>query len=213
MTEQGWFQRTGRKTLLVAGLVVGLLAGGTVGASGFCYIHVVTPTAPTTQTSFVNACTVSPDTLANSVVVALGGSEPTHSLRLIQAIGILLPLFTGLLRFTTDSSSDVSSRANGLLFLGIVGLVLGGVVTAFSGILTDTAIILKIALSFVVVTFFVIAWVASLMFNEMLESGDRERNESESQLGVVGVNLTEPANVEEQATDDVDGRTETEQQL
>lgn len=213
MTVQGWFQRIGRKTFIVAGFAVGLLVGGVVGASGFCYVHLTTSTAPTTRTSFVNACTVPSDTLANSIVVALGGSDPTHSLRLIQAIGILLPLFTGLLRFTTDSSSDVSSRANGLLFLGIVGLVVGGVVAAFSGILTDTAIILKIALSFVVVTFFVIAWVASLMFSEMLEAGQRESSESEPGLGVVGVDLTESANVEEQTTDDVDGRTEIEQQL
>jgi len=94
----------------------------------------------------------------------------------------------------------VSSNANGLLFLGIVGLVVGGIVAAFSGIFTTTAIIIKIALSFVVTTFFVIAVVASRMLNEMFETADEESiTMRKDQLGLVGVNLEEASSSEDEA--------------
>lgn len=206
MSIEEWFQRQSRKKLLVAGVLTGSFVGAVLGASSLCYIHLTTASSsPVTHQRFVNTCTVSSDRLAGSLVVALGTADPTHALRLLQAIGILLPLFTGLLRFTTDSSAEVSSRANGLLFIGIVGLVVGGVVAAFSGIFTSTAVILKIALSFVVVTFLIIAWVASRMFTEMLDSIEREAtSELQRQVGVVGVKFTETVDEERQANDGVE---------
>lgn len=179
------------KNVLVSGLLMGFFIGATSGIFGICYVHLTpSPSELGELTRLVDTCKVSSNRLFGSFTAAFGTAKPTRSLRLLQGIGILLPLFTGLLRFTTDSSSEVSSSANGLLFLGIVGLVLGGIAAAVSGIFTSTALILKIALSFVIITFFIIAGVASKMLNEMAEWTEREANPGQnSQLGIVGVNL------------------------
>lgn len=179
------------RNVLASGLLIGFFIGATSGMFGICYVHLTpSPSELGELTRLVDTCEVSSDRLFGSFATAFGTAEPTRSLRLLQGIGILLPLFTGLLRFTTDSSSEVSSSANGLLFLGIVGLVLGGIAAAVSGIFTSTALILKIALSFVIITFFIIAGVASKMLNEMAEWTERETNSGQnSQLGIVGVNL------------------------
>lgn len=95
------------------------------------------------------------------------GAKPQYALRLIQAIGILLPLFTGLLRFTTDDQSEVSVRINDYLVIGILGLVLGGVLAAIGGVAADTAIILKASLIAVVFTFTLIGLAAMVMLREM----------------------------------------------
>lgn len=207
MSEESWLQRRNPKHLLVAGLLTGVVTGAISGMFGICYVYLTpSPSELGALTQLVDVCTISSDQLFSSLVVAFGTAVPTRSLRLIQAIGILLPLFTGLLRFTTDSTAGVSSNANGLLFLGIVGLVVGGIVAAFSGIFTDTALILKISLSFVVITFFIIAGVASKMLNEMFESAEGDETvERKRQLGVVGVNLDETgAGGDEESTDDIE---------
>src|SRR6056297_2921466 len=115
MSERNQLEGWSRRKLLVAGILSGTGLGVSLGTFGLCYVHLTPlPSDLGNSTRFVETCTVSSDRLLDSLVVAFGTAEPTHSLRLLQAIGILLPLFTGLLRFTTDSSSGVSSNANGL---------------------------------------------------------------------------------------------------
>lgn len=205
MSDEGWFQRQSRGKILLFGILGGLLAGAVFGASGMCYVNALSGSSSAgNQMQLASTCSVPSEEFPSSLVIALGNSKPTRSLRLIQAIGILLPLFTGLLRFTTDPSSKAGSRANGLLFIGIVGLVLGGVVAAFSGIFTSTALILKVALSFVVITFAIIGWVAGRMLNEMLDSTDRKTDlESERRFGPVGVKFEASANAE---NDEAEGK-------
>jgi large-conductance mechanosensitive channel len=97
-------------------------------------------------------------------------AEPRYSLRLIQAIGILLPLFTGLLRFTTDDQSAVNEDVSDYLLLGILGLVLGGVFASVGGIAADTAVILKSSLIVVAFAFTLIGFAAMVMLREMTAS-------------------------------------------
>lgn len=97
-------------------------------------------------------------------------SNPGHTLRVIQSIGILLPLFAGLLRFTTNDQSDVNEQVNDYLLLGILGLVLAGAIAAFAGMVTDVAGILKISLFFILLTFTVIGFAAIDMLSRIAES-------------------------------------------
>jgi hypothetical protein len=100
-------------------------------------------------------------------------SDPGRTLRIIESVGILLPLFVGLLRFSTSDQSGVSERVNDYLLLGILGLVSGGVFATLAGMVTDIAGILKISLFFVFLTFAVIAVAASLMFRDVPSSMNR----------------------------------------
>lgn len=123
--------------------------------------------------------------------VFLGGLEsglfdpdPGHTLRVIQSIGILLPLFAGLLRFTTNDQSDVNDQVNDYLLLGILGLVLAGMVAALAGVGMNVAGILRISLFFVLLTFLVIGVATVTMFRDVpssinRSSSSREQNEEE----------------------------------
>lgn len=104
---------------------------------------------------------------AGDTAVSVSSSDPEYTLRLIQAIGILLPLFTGLLRLTTGDGSKVSESVNRYLFLGILALVLGGSVAVIGGMASDMAGVLRIALGFVLLAFAVIAFAAARMLREM----------------------------------------------
>lgn len=98
--------------------------------------------------------------------------KPGRTLRVIESVGILLPLFAGLLRLTTSDQSDVSEQVNDYLLLGILGLVLAGVLAALAGFTTNVAGILKISLFFVLLTFAVIGFAAMGMFEEIPTSTD-----------------------------------------
>ena len=108
----------------------------------------------------------SPQGVGNSPV-DISGSDPEYTLRLIQAIGILLPLFTGLLRLTTSDHAEVGQDINKYLFTGILLLVVGGVVAVAGGLTADMAGVLRAALVFVLLTFVMIAVVAGMMFTKM----------------------------------------------
>lgn len=109
---------------------------------------------------------VSPQGVGNTPVT-ISGSDPEYTLRLIQAIGILLPLFTGLLRLTTSDYATVGQDINRFLFIGILLLVVGGIVAVVGGLTADMAGILRGALIFVLFTFVMIAVVAALMFQKI----------------------------------------------
>lgn len=93
-------------------------------------------------------------------------TKPEHWLRLIQAIGILLPLFTGLLRLTTNDQSDVSGDLDTELLFGVTVLVLGGIVAVGGLIAMNTPVVLKLALFFVLLTFGTIGFAAVRIFTE-----------------------------------------------
>lgn len=107
-------------------------------------------------------------------------SDPEHSLRLIQAIGILLPLFTGLLRLTTSKQSGVSENLNTELLFGIMTLVLGGTVTVGGLIATDTPVVLKLSLFFVLLTFGIIGVAAVRIFTETTGREESKRPHPET---------------------------------
>lgn len=79
---------------------------------------------------------VSPQGVGNTPV-GVSGSDPEYTLRLIQAIGILLPLFTGLLRLTTSDYATVGGDINRFLFAGILLLVVGGIAAVVGGLTSD----------------------------------------------------------------------------
>lgn len=105
-------------------------------------------------------------------------SDPRHTLRVVQSIGILLPLFAGLLRFTTNDRSDVHEQVNGYLLLGILGLVLAGGFATLAGMMSDVTGILKISLFFVFLTFTVIGVAAIDMLSGILEATRRADEQS-----------------------------------
>lgn len=94
------------------------------------------------------------------------GTSPENSLRVLQSVGILLPLVVGLLRFTTNEQSEVNERLNDHLLLGILGLVLAGASAVIAGMFTDMTGVLKLSLLFVLFTFTVIGLAAGAMFGE-----------------------------------------------
>ncbi|USZ67456.1 hypothetical protein NGM10_12045 [Halorussus salilacus] len=105
--------------------------------------------------------------------------NPEHTLRLIQAIGILLPLFTGLIRFTTDEQSSVDDRVSDFLLLGVLALVFAGLFAVIGGITSDTAAILKLSLVLVLFTLTMIGFVALSMVGEMTDGSEGEQFETE----------------------------------
>lgn len=121
-------------------------------------------------------------TLQTGSIVDISGSEPEYTLRLIQAIGILLPLFTGLLRLTTSDESEVSEGVNRYLFLGILALVFGGSTAVIGGMVSDMAGVLRIALGFVLLAFGVIAFAAGRMFREMPTEADTLDEQKQREL-------------------------------
>lgn len=125
------------------------------------------------------------------------GASPENTLRILQSVGILLPLFVGLLRFTTNDRSEVSERLHDHLLLGILGLVLAGASAVVAGVFTSMTGVLKLSLLFVLFTFIVIGLAAGAMFGEFTTgTGDEEDATKDN---------------EENATkeDDVDDETET----
>lgn len=125
-----------------------------------------------------------PDLLLTPVVIRISenplfDSHPGYTLRVIQSIGILLPLFAGLLRFTTNDQTDVNAQVNDYLLLGILGLVLAGMVAALAGVGTNVAGILKISLFFVLLTFTVIGIATVVMFREIPSSMNRSPSDQE----------------------------------
>ncbi|WP_276302043.1 hypothetical protein [Halorussus lipolyticus] len=123
---------------------------------------------------------ISPQGVGN-VPADISGSDPAYALRLIQAIGILLPLFTGLLRLTTSEYAEVGQDINKYLFIGILLLVVGGSIAVAGGLTADMAGVLRTALVFVLLTFVMIAIVAGLMFRKMpTEEGSPEETSGET---------------------------------
>lgn len=116
-------------------------------------------------------------------------SDPGHTLRVIQSIGILLPLFTGLLRFTTNDQSDVSERVNDYLLLGILGLVLAGVLATLAGAVTDVAGILRISLFFVFLTFTAIGIAAIDMLSGIADSKSKIGSSETGPTASLAVNM------------------------
>lgn len=97
-------------------------------------------------------------------------SDPGHTLRVIESVGILLPLFAGLLRFTTNDQSSVSNRVNDYLLLGILGLVVAGVFATLAGVVMDVVGVLKVSLFFVLLTFLTIGFAVVVMFRDVPNS-------------------------------------------
>lgn len=104
------------------------------------------------------------------------GPSPENTLRVLQSVGILLPLLTGLLRFTTHDQLEVSERVNDYLLFGIFGLVLAGVSAVTAGLSTAMPGILKLSLLFVLFTFVVIGLTAGAMFGEYTTETDCNRS-------------------------------------
>lgn len=94
------------------------------------------------------------------------GTSPENPLRVLQSVGILLPLVVGLLRFTTSEQSEVNERLNDHLLLGILGLVLAGASAVIASMFTAMTGVLKLSLLFVLFTFVVIGLAAGAMFGE-----------------------------------------------
>lgn len=109
--------------------------------------------------------------VANAPVKA---TDPGHWLRLVQAVGILLPLFTGLLRLTTNEQSGVSEDLNTELVFGITTLVLGGIFAVGGLIVMNTPPILKLALFFILLTFGTIGVAAARIFSETTDEQEAE---------------------------------------
>lgn len=109
----------------------------------------------------------------------VSGSDPEYTLRLIQAIGILLPLFTGLLRLTTSDQSEVGEDINKYLFIGILLLVVGGSTAVIGGIAANMAGVLRTALVFVLLTFIMIGVVAGMMYTKMPTETEEEASKLE----------------------------------
>lgn len=138
------------EALLVVGCIVGVLLG-----MGFVHAEFV----------------VSPRTVMAGLFEANSG----NALRVLQSVGILLPLFAGLLRFTTSDRSEVSERVNNHLLLGILGLVFAGASAVIAGMFTGMTGILKLSLLFVLFTFIVIGLAAEGMFGDLTtETGGNE---------------------------------------
>lgn len=135
------------KARLIVGCTVGVLLG-----AGFVHAEF----------------TVSP----RNAVAGLFEASSGNVLRVLQSVGILLPLFTGLLRFTTSDRSEVSERVNDYLLLGIFGLVLAGVSATIAGMLTALKGILKLSLLFILFTFIVIGLAAVAMLGEFASETD-----------------------------------------
>lgn len=110
-------------------------------------------------------------TFPSSAAAGLFEVSSGNALRLLQSVGILLPLFAGLLRFTTSDRSEVSERVNDHLLLGILGLVFAGASAVIGGMLTEKTGLLKLSLLFILSAFIVIGLAAGAMFGE-LTTGD-----------------------------------------
>lgn len=104
-------------------------------------------------------------TLSNATANFFGAS-PENTLRILQSVGILLPLVVGLFRFTTSDRSEVSERLHDHLLLGILGLVLAGASAVVAGMFTGMIGVLKLSLLFVLFTFIVIGLAAGALFGE-----------------------------------------------
>lgn len=111
---------------------------------------------------------------SGNVAADLFEASSGKTLRVLQSVGILLPLFTGLLRFTTSDRSDVSEQVNDYLLLGILGLVLAGASAVIAGMSTTMTGILKLSLLFVLFTFIVIGLAAGAMFGEFATETDSD---------------------------------------
>ncbi|WP_135824104.1 hypothetical protein [Halorussus ruber] len=208
---RNWYRR--RRTLVFGclfGIAIGLGVGIFVLSSGTTSSGVVG--VPFNSTA---------DTATNSTTNVLD-AKPEYSLRLIQAIGILLPLFTGLLRFTTDDQSAVDEDVSDYLLLGILGLVLAGVFASVGGVAADTAVVLKVSLIAVAFAFTLIGFAAMVMLREMTTSTEqseetqddpiatKEQAEEENQTDHASEATDEPADEEEATgteteTDGTDG--------
>lgn len=138
------------KIRLAVGCTVGVLLG--VG-----FVHAAFPVSP------------------RSAAAGLFEASSGNVLPVLQSVGILLPLFTGLLRFTTSDRSAVSERVNDHLLLGIFGLVFAGASAVIGGMLTEMTGILKLSLLFILSAFIVIGLAAGAMFGE-LTTDDRGNN-------------------------------------
>lgn len=177
MSGDSFLQRYSRRRILVvsglSGVLLGVVLGGLL--SSILGIGVGTPPGFTSTPSFPSG-----GTIGNFTATAFD-ADTEHTLRLIQAIGILLPLFTGLLRFTTSEEL----AANKPLLFGIFTLIIGGIVAVIGGIAADTALVLKAALVFVLFTFLVIGISAGRMLKAL--NTERERtDEPSSDDGVNG---------------------------
>lgn len=200
-----------RRTLLGIGCAVGTLFGGVLGV----LIHAVIP--PLGDGTWSNApggfllSTVS----TSSVTTTLFGSNPSHTLRVLQSVGVLLPLFTGLLRFTANDQSEVNERVNDYLLLGIVGLVIAGVVASLAATLAETTAVLELSLLFVLFTFTIIGVAAVVMFEGITEvpsSSESEADENESDdktQRIVEANPSESEKIESDETAHDGPRTES----
>lgn len=133
------FRRWTSKTAIVAGITIGVVLAA----------------------HFAHAGSLRP---LNSVTADVFTANPQNTLRVLQSVGILLPLFTGLLRFTTSDYSEVSEQVNDQLLLGILGLVLAGSSAAIAGVSTDLTGILQFSLLCVLLTFIVVGRTAVAMF-------------------------------------------------
>lgn len=147
-------------------------------------------------------------TLYSAVITGLRAglfdSDPGRTLRVIQSIGILLPLFAGLLRFTTNDQPDVNERVNDYLLLGILSLVFGGLFATLAAMVTTVAGILKVALFFVCLTFLVIGVATIIMFSQRSRSTERATS-SEVQNGATDEDIsiqTSEARTDDYESDD-----------
>lgn len=140
MSEEDACEDWNWKALLVLGCTVGALLGAGLARGGFL-------------------------SLSNATANFFGAS-PENTLRILQSVGILLPLVVGLLRFTTNDRSEVSERLYDHLLLGILGLVLAGASAVVAGMFTGMTRVLKLSLLFVLFTFIVIGLAAGAMFGE-----------------------------------------------
>lgn len=140
MSEEDTCEDWNWKALLVLGCTVGAILGAGLARGGFL-------------------------SLSNATANFFGAS-PENTLRILQSVGILLPLVVGLLRFTTNDRSEVSERLYDHLLLGILGLVLAGASAVVAGMFTGMTGVLKPSLLFVLFTFIVIGLAAGAMFGE-----------------------------------------------
>lgn len=111
------------------------------------------------------------------------GTSPETPLRVLQSVGVLLPLVVGLLRFTTSEQSEVNERLNDHLLLGILGLVLAGASAVIASMFTTMTGVLKLSLLFVLFTFVVIGLAAGAMFGEFT-TGTRSNEDARKEDGV-----------------------------
>lgn len=150
--------RRSRRAVFAIGCLIGIGVGTTI-------IYLLLRHGIGTQLVFGGSSQSSRRAVANAPTNT-NATEPEHWLRLIQAIGILLPLFTGLLRLTADEQSEVSEDLNTELLFGVTTLVLGGIVAVGGLIAMNTPAVLKLALLFVLLTFGTIGFAAVRIFTE-----------------------------------------------